>query len=49
MRSPIVLDGEGQRADRAAPRLGEHTDAVLAGLGYGADKVAALREAGVIG
>ena len=34
VRSPMVMDGEGLVADRAAPRLGEHTEAVLAGLGY---------------
>jgi formyl-CoA transferase len=30
------------------PRLGEHTDAVLAELGYDAARIAALREDGVI-
>ncbi len=30
------------------PELGEHTEEVLAGLGYDADAVAALREAGVV-
>jgi crotonobetainyl-CoA:carnitine CoA-transferase CaiB-like acyl-CoA transferase len=30
------------------PKLGEHTDQVLAGLGYGAGEVAALREKGVV-
>ena len=31
------------------PRLGEHTDAVLAGAGYGAAEIAGLRARGVIG
>jgi len=31
-----------------APALGEHTDAVLAGLGYAPDAIAALRAAGTI-
>jgi formyl-CoA transferase len=32
------------------PALGEHTEAVLGGLlGYSADRIAALRRAGVIG
>jgi crotonobetainyl-CoA:carnitine CoA-transferase CaiB-like acyl-CoA transferase len=26
------------------PALGEHTDAILAGLGYGGEAIAALRE-----
>ncbi|MFO1415394.1 MAG: CaiB/BaiF CoA-transferase family protein [Burkholderiales bacterium] len=30
------------------PALGEHTDAILAGLGYDAGRIAALREEGVI-
>ena len=30
------------------PRLGEHTDDVLASLGYGTDDIAALRERGVV-
>ena len=35
-------DGEGPRMD-PVPALGEHTDALLAELGYGADGIAALR------
>ncbi len=33
----------------AVPGLGQHTDSVLAELGYGQDDIAALREQGVIG
>ena len=32
----------------AAPAFGADTDAVLAELGYGAERIAALRETGVI-
>lgn len=34
---------------RPAPGLGQHTHAVLAGLGYTADEIEALRAAGVLG
>ena len=40
------LGGRGVR--RAAPGLGDQTDAILAELGRTADDVAALRAAGVI-
>ncbi|HSX66766.1 CoA transferase [Nocardioides sp.] len=33
---------------RMPPAIGQHSDEVLAGLGYDADRIAALREAGVI-
>ena len=33
---------------RPGPALGEHTDAVLAGLGYGPDEIAALHAAGAV-
>jgi crotonobetainyl-CoA:carnitine CoA-transferase CaiB-like acyl-CoA transferase len=49
MRSPMAIDGSHMVADRAAPRLGEHTDAVLADLGYDVAARARLRERGVIG
>ncbi len=34
---------------RGAPQLGEHTDELLAEIGYAADQIRALREAGVVG
>jgi formyl-CoA transferase len=45
---PVLIDGE--RAERVlpAPTLGEHTDAILAELGYDANEIAALRAASVI-
>ena len=36
------------KLDTATPGLGEHTDAVLGELGYGAGDIAALRERGVV-
>jgi len=45
---PYFLDGEGGRVNRRAPRLGEHTRAVLAGLGYDEARIAALLEQGAI-
>ena len=45
---PIRLSATPGGIRRRAPVLGEHTDAVLAELGYEADAVAALREAGVV-
>ena len=36
-------------AARRCPCFGQHTDAVLRGLGYAAGDIAALREQGVIG
>jgi crotonobetainyl-CoA:carnitine CoA-transferase CaiB-like acyl-CoA transferase len=45
MRSPMVIDGEGLGAERAAPRLGEHTGEVLRELGYDAADEARLRAA----
>ena len=47
MRSPMVMDGEGLGAERAAPRLGEHTDEILAQLGYDEAERERLRKTGV--
>lgn len=50
VRSPFVIDGRPTTTRRRAPLFDEHTDEVLAELaGYGADRLAALRAAGVIG
>jgi len=48
-RAPIRLDGAGMVAERAAPRLGEHTHEILAALGYDEAASARLKEAGVVG
>jgi len=39
---------EGEPRMDPVPALGEHSDAILAGLGYSSDRIAALRSAGVI-
>jgi crotonobetainyl-CoA:carnitine CoA-transferase CaiB-like acyl-CoA transferase len=47
--TPIKVDGAMEPSVTAAPALGEHTDAILAGLlGYPAERVAALRHEGVV-
>jgi crotonobetainyl-CoA:carnitine CoA-transferase CaiB-like acyl-CoA transferase len=46
---PLHFDKTPGAIQRAAPRLGEHTDEVLAELGYDAAKIAELRASGVIG
>ncbi len=38
----------GARIDTPPPRVGEHTDAILAGLGYAPEMIAALRQDGVV-
>lgn len=46
--SPISVDGSAPVETRPAPALGEHTDEVLAGLGYDDAARAALRARGAI-
>jgi formyl-CoA transferase len=48
MVAPFLTMSETPLESRmASPALGEHTEAILGGLGYGAAEVAALREKGV--
>ncbi len=48
--TPIKVDGATELPVTAAPRLGEHTDALLTGLlKYPAERLAALRREGVVG
>ncbi len=49
MRAPVVMDGQGLGAARAAPRLGEHTAEVLADLGYDEAERERFREKRVVG
>ena len=44
---PATLDGAEPRMD-AVPEVGEHTDAILAELGYAPGVVAAWRAAGIV-
>lgn len=46
--TPVVLSETPGRITRRPPLLGEHTDAILAEIGYSAEDVAALRERRVI-
>ncbi|MFD7512047.1 CaiB/BaiF CoA transferase family protein [Streptomyces sp. NPDC059853] len=45
---PLRVDGAPPEPPARPPLLGEHTDAILAELGYGAAEIAALRERGAI-
>ena len=47
--TPLKLSRTPLDAGRRAPRLGEHTDEVLHGLGYTPAEVAALRRSGALG
>ncbi|HZX05557.1 hypothetical protein [Kribbella sp.] len=38
----------GSHGDHRCPLLGEHTDGVLVGLGYGGAAIAAMRSAKVV-
>ena len=45
---PKLSDTPG-RVERGAPLNGEHTDEVLASIGYDAERIAALRAEGAVG
>ncbi|HZB77927.1 MAG TPA: CoA transferase, partial [Solirubrobacteraceae bacterium] len=45
---PVAFGRTPGDGTRPGPALGEHTDAVLAGLGYGREEIAALHAAGAV-
>src|SRR5690606_25370702 len=45
---PIKMSKSPPRAQGASPVLGKHTDEILSAVGYSAEEIAALREAGII-
>jgi crotonobetainyl-CoA:carnitine CoA-transferase CaiB-like acyl-CoA transferase len=44
---PVKLSETAGAVDRPAPLLGQHTDEILAELGYTADQRRALRDRGI--
>jgi len=47
-RAPVGLSDTPGQIARRAPTLGEHTDAILAEIGYDADAIAGLRAQGIV-
>ncbi|HEY6377843.1 MAG TPA: CoA transferase [Candidatus Dormibacteraeota bacterium] len=45
---PVIVDGQSFAIGRPAPELGQHTDELLAELGYPPERIQALRAAGVV-
>lgn len=48
IRTPITLSASAKAAPVAAPRIGEHSDAILSDIGYDADAISALRAERII-
>ncbi len=46
--NPIKMSAAEDTIERPAPLLGQHTDEILAALGYSAAKIAALKEAQIV-
>ncbi len=46
--NPIKMSASADTIERPAPVLGQHTDEVLAQLGYSAAKIAALKQANIV-
>jgi crotonobetainyl-CoA:carnitine CoA-transferase CaiB-like acyl-CoA transferase len=45
---PVIVDRGHYEVRSPAPRLGEHTDAILGEIGYDATRIAALRRDGIV-
>ena len=48
LATPIHLSGTGVSFRRYPPRLGEHSDEILAEIGYDGPEIASLRESGIV-
>ena len=46
--SPMRFEESALKTRAAPPLLGQHTDAILGRLGYGAEAIAKLREQGTL-
>ena len=46
--APYITDTDGPAVDRPPPMLGEHTDEVLAELGFSAEAIAAMKAEGAV-
>ena len=45
---PVNVDTIGKVGPRRAPEIGEHTDEILAELGFGAEEIELLRGRGAV-
>ena len=45
---PVVLSRTNSSVKHPPPKMGQHTDEVLADVGYSADEIAKLRSEGVV-
>ena len=46
--APYVANVDGPAVDRPPPMLGQHTDEVLAGIGYSPEEIASLKAEGAV-
>jgi len=48
VKAPVFLSRTPPSIERRPPQLGEHTDEVLCELGYAPERIASLRDLGVV-